>query len=137
MPKEFTTVVRRSRMIRITRRTGSGFGGVAGTGAGGSGMLSQKRLGKRCSRQGRPLWVKEDGGLCGGTSIGVPGGRSGRAGAVLETQMGLLHTFIAIDSGVSTSIVAAEVEPCADTVHARCAYTDSNESIHQENLEKT
>jgi hypothetical protein len=56
---------------------GSGFGGVSGTGAGGSGMLSRNRLGKQYSQRGRPLWVKEDGGLCGSTSIGVPGGRSG------------------------------------------------------------
>jgi hypothetical protein len=74
------TVVRRSRTIKITRRTGSGFGGVAGTGAGGSGMLSRNLLGKRYSRRGRPVWVKEDGSFCGDTSISVAGGRLGRSG---------------------------------------------------------
>jgi hypothetical protein len=78
MPNEFAIVIKRSRTMRITRRTGFVFESkLVGAGAGGSGRLSRNRFGKRYSRRGRPLWVNKGGG--GAVSAAISSGtRFGR-----------------------------------------------------------
>jgi hypothetical protein len=77
-------VIKRSRTMRITRRTGFVFESkLVGAGAGGSGRLSRNRFGRRYSRRGRPLRVNEGGGggaslTCAISAARSPGTRFGR-----------------------------------------------------------